>query len=128
MTNRSCVISSDDMNGAELSLALQLINAVRERCGLNGLQEIPKGVAPDSENEISRSCPLAKAIPNTIVASDYVRTTSRVTAEALSMSFGEPVQSFIEFPGEFVIDLPKVLIDFVAHYDHYLFPQFIEES
>lgn len=116
------------MNNEDISLALQLINAVRERCGLNGLQEIPKGVTPDSENEISRSCPLARAIPNTIVASDYVRTPRRETAEALSMSFGEPVQSFIEFPGEFVIDLPKVLIDFVAYYDHYLLPQFIEES
>jgi hypothetical protein len=116
------------MNNEELSLALQLINAVRERCGLSRLQEIPKGVAPDSENAISRLCPLAKAIPNTIVASDYIRTSNLETAEALSLSFAEPLQSFVEFPGEFVIDLPKVLTDFIAHYDHYLLPQFIEES
>jgi hypothetical protein len=116
------------MNNEELSLALHYINAVRERCGMISVAEIPKGVAPDSVNEISRSCPLARAIPNTVIALDYARTPDHRTAEALSQSFGAPLQIYIEFPGEFVIDLPDALLDFVARYDEGRLPQFIEYS
>lgn len=115
------------MSNEELSLALQIINSVRERCGLTPLSEIPKGVAPDSDNEISRSCPLARAIPDTVIAFEYVRTPIRQTAGALSQSFGNPIQTFVEFPGEFVVDLPNALADFVAHYDRNELPQFIEK-
>ncbi len=114
------------MNNEELSLALQIINCVRERCCLTPLSEIPKGVAPDSDNEISRSCPLARAIPDTVIAVEYVRTPKRQTAEALSQSFGEPIQAFVEFPGEFVVDLPNSLAEFVACYDRFELPQLIE--
>jgi hypothetical protein len=116
------------MNNEELSLTLRYINTVRERCDLTPLTEIPKGVAPDSANEISRSCPLARAIPNTVIALEYARTPDHRTAEALSQSFGAPPQTLIEFPGEFVIDLPEALLDFVASYDDGRLPQFIEES
>jgi len=116
------------MSNEELSLVLRYINAVRYRCGLSLLPEIPKGVAPDSEEEIGRSCPLARAVPNTIIAGEYARTTDQRTAEALSRAFGKAVQSLIEFPGEFVVDLPEVMIDFVARYDSYLLPQFVEQS
>lgn len=115
------------MNNEELSLALQIINGVRERCGLTPLSEIPKGIAPDSDKELGKSCPLARAIPDTVIAVEYVRTPNLQTAEALSLSFREPIQIFVEFPGEFVIDLPQALADFVAHYDHDELPQFIEK-
>ncbi len=114
------------MNNEELSLALHLINSIRERCGLTPLSEIPKGIAPDSENELGKSCPLARAIPETVIAAEYVRTPNRQTAGALSQSFGNPIQTFVEFPREFVIDLPNALADFVAHYDRYELPQLIE--
>lgn len=114
------------MNDEELLLVLQVINAVRERCGLDLLPEIPKGLRPDGEHDIGRSCPLARAIPRTVVAADYVRTPDRQTAEALSSSFKHPVQNFVEFPGEFVIDLPDSLAAFVACYDRCELPQFIE--
>jgi len=116
------------MNDGGLSLTLRCINAVRKRCGLFPLTEIPKGVAPDSEKEIGKSCPLARAIPNTVIAAEYARTPDRQTAEALSQSFGVPLQTFIEFPGEFVIDLPEALLSFVARYDDHQLSQFIEES
>jgi hypothetical protein len=116
------------MNNEELSLALRYINAVRKRCGMNSLAEIPKGVTPDSVNEISRSCPLARAIPNTVIAAEYARTPDRQTAVALSRSFRMPLQTLIEFPDEFVIDLPDALLEFVARYDAGQLPQFIEES
>ncbi len=115
------------MNNEELSLALHLINSIRERCGLTPLSEIPKGVTPDSENELGKSCPLARAIPETVIAAEYVRTPNRQTAGALSQSFGKPIQTFVEFPREFVVDLPNALADFVAHYDRYELPQFIEK-
>jgi hypothetical protein len=116
------------MNDEELILTLRYINAVRERCGLIPLAEIPKGVAPDSANEIARLCPLARAIPNTVIALEYARTPDRQTAEALSQSFGVRLQTLIEFPGELVIDLPDALLEFVARYDDGWLPQFIEES
>lgn len=65
------------MTDVELFLTLRYINAVRRRCDLIPLAEIPKGVAPDSANEISRSCPLARAIPNTVIALEYARTPDR---------------------------------------------------
>ena len=116
------------MSDEELTITLHYINAVRERRSLMPLTEIPKGVAPDNEREISRSCPLARAIPNTVIATDFVRTPDQQTAEALSQSFGMPLQTFIEFPGEFVVDLPEALMDFIARYDDGRLSQFIEES
>ncbi len=116
------------MGEEEFSLVLQYINAVREHCGLNPLLEIPKGSAPDGTDELSRSCPLARAIPNTVIALEYARTSDRKTAKALSQTFGVPLQIFIEFPGESVADLPEVLMDFIVHYDNHQLPQFIEES
>jgi len=116
------------MNDEELSLTLRYINAVRNRCGLILLATIPRGIAPDSLEEIGRLCPLARAIPNTVIAVDFVRTPDQRMAEALSQSFGMPLQTFIEFPGEFVIDLPEALMDFIARYDDGQLPQFIEES
>ncbi|MEP7341674.1 MAG: hypothetical protein ABI977_28335 [Acidobacteriota bacterium] len=77
-----------EMDEEELSLVLQYINAVRERCFLNPLMEIPKGIAPDGTDGLSRSCPLARAIPNTVIAREYARTPDRKTAKALSQSFG----------------------------------------
>ncbi len=115
------------MNDEELSLTLRYINAVRDQCDLIPLAEIPRGVVPDSLEEIGRSCPLARAIPNTVIAAEYARTPDRRTAEALSQSFEAPLQTFIEFPGEFVIDLPDALLEFVARYDDGRLPQFIEE-
>lgn len=114
------------MNHEELSLVLQFINAARERCSLDPLSEIPKGSAPDGENDPGLTCPLARSFPHTIIAADYARTPCRQMAEALSLSFGEAVQTFVEFPGEFVVDLPELLIDFIAHYDQHELPQFIE--
>jgi hypothetical protein len=114
------------MNHEELSLVLQFINAARERCGLDQLSEIPKGAAPDGENDPGLTCPLARSFPQTFIAADYARTPCRQTAEALSLSFGEAAQTFVEFPGEFVVDLPELLIDFIAHYDQHELPQFIE--
>jgi hypothetical protein len=115
------------MNDEELTMTLRYINAVRKRCGLIPLAEIPKGISPDSVDQIGRSCPLARAIPNTVIAAEYVRTPDPRTAKALSQSFGAPLQTFIEFPGEFVIDLPEALLSFVARYDDRQLPQFIEE-
>lgn len=114
------------MNHEELSLVLQFINAVRERCGLEPLPGIPKGAAPDGVDDPGVTCPLARSFPQTVLAADYVRTPCRRTAGALSLSFGETVQTFVEFPGEFVVDLPELLIDFIAHYDQHELPQFIE--
>jgi hypothetical protein len=114
------------MNQEELSIVLQSINAVRERCGLNPLPEIPKGATPDGENDPGLTCPLARSFPQTVIAADYVRTPCRRTAEALSLSFGEAVQAFVEFPGEYVVDLPELLIDFVVQFDQHELPQFVE--
>lgn len=114
------------MNHEELSLVLQSINDVRERCGLEPLAGIPKGSAPDGVNDPGVTCPLARSFPQTVIAADYVRTPCRQTAAALSLSFGEAVQTFVEFSGEFVVDLPELLIDFIAHYDQHELPQFIE--
>lgn len=116
------------MNDKELSLALQYVNTVREHCDLKPLTEIPKGVPPDSAEEIGRLCPLARSLPNTVIAVDFVRTPDQRTAEALSQSFRMPVQTLIEFPGEFIIDLPDALLNFVARYDDGQLPQFIEQS
>ena len=114
------------MNHEELSLVLHFINAARERCGLEPLPGIPKGAEPDGVNDPGVTCPLARSFPQTVVAADYIRTPCQQTAEALSLSFGEAVQTFVEFPGEFVIDLPELLIDFIACYDQHELPQFIE--
>lgn len=114
------------MSDEELLLALQYINAVRERCGLSLLTEIPKGAAPDTADELSLLCPLAKAIPRSVIGDQYVRTTDRQIAEALAQSFEKPIYTMIEFPSEFVIDLPNALAEFVAHYDRDELPQFIE--
>ena len=114
------------MNEEELLLALQYINAVRERCGLGLLTEIPKGAVPDTADELSLMCPLARAIPRSVIGDQYVRTADRQIAEALTQSFEKPIYTLIEFPNEFVIDLPDVLLAFVNHYDHGWLPQFIE--
>ena len=114
------------MNHEELSLVLQSINDVRERCDLEPLLGIPKGAEPDGVNDPGVTCPLARSFPQTVVAADYIRTPCQQTAEALSLSFGETVQTFVEFPGEFAIDLPELLIDFIACYDQHELPQFIE--
>ena len=108
-------------------MALQYINAVRVRCGLNVLTEIPKGAAPDTADELSLACPLARAIPQSVIGDQYVRTAERQVAEALAQSFEKPIQTFVEFPGEFVVDLPNTLAEFVAHYDRDELPQFIEK-
>ena len=113
------------MSNEELSLALQYINAVRARCGLNLLTKIPKGVAPDTADELSLLCPLARAIPQSVIGDQYIRTAERQVAEALATSFVKPIYTFIEFPNEFVVDLPDVLLAFVNHYDHGWLPQFI---
>ncbi|MEP7342644.1 MAG: hypothetical protein ABI977_33255 [Acidobacteriota bacterium] len=114
------------MNEEELIRVLQTINAVRAGCGFDPLPEILKGAAPDGENDPGVTCPLARSFPQMVIAADYIRTPCRRTAEALSLSFGEAAQTFVEFPGEFVIDLPELLIDFIAHYDQHELPQFIE--
>ncbi len=114
------------MSDEELSLALQYINAVRARCGLTLLTEIPKGAAPDTADELSLMCPLARAIPRSVIGDQYVRTAERQIAEALAQSFGKPICTLIEFPNEFVVDLPDVLLAFINHYDHGWLPQFIE--
>lgn len=125
-TGETTMQEKDVMSDEELSLTLQYINAVRVRCGLSLLTAIPKGAAPDSENELGNSCPLARAIPDTIVAVEYARTPNRQTAEALAQSFEKPIQTFVEFPEEFVVDLPNALADFVAQYDRDELPQFIQ--
>ena len=114
------------MSDEELSLALQYINAVRAHCGLSLLTEIPKGTAPDTADDLSLMCPLARAIPRSVIGEQYVRTAERQIAEALAQSFEKPIYTLIEFPNEFVIDLPDVLLAFVNHYDHGWLPQFIE--
>lgn len=116
------------MNDEELLLALQYINAVRERCGLNLLTDIPKGAAPDAAVKLSLTCPLATAIPQSLIGDQYVRTAEEQMAEALAQSFGKPIYTMIEFPKEFVVDLPDVLISFISHYDQGWLPQFIEAS
>lgn len=116
------------MDDEENSLALRYVNAAREHCGLKPLTEIPKGVSPDGAQEIGRMCPLARSLPHTIIAAEYARTADRRTAEALSLSFGAPLQTFVEFPGEFVVDLPGALMKFVARYDDQQLPQFIEQA
>lgn len=113
------------MNQQELFFVLQSINAVRAGCSLEPLSEIPKGAAPDGENEPGLTCPLARSFPQTFIAADYVRTPCQQMAEALSVSFGEAVQTFGEFPGEFIVDLPELLIDFMACYDQHELPQFV---
>ncbi|MBS1789668.1 MAG: hypothetical protein JST85_18230 [Acidobacteria bacterium] len=113
------------MSDEELSLTLQYINAVRARCGLTLLTEIPKGAAPDTADELSLLCPLARALPQSVIGDQYVRTAERQVAEALSASFVKPLYTFIEFPKEFVVDLPDVLLAFVNHYDLGWLPQFI---
>lgn len=112
----------------DLSLVLQYINAVRARCGLTLLTEIPKGVAPDTADGLSLKCPLARAIPRSVIGDQYVRTWEEQMAEALAQSFGKPIYTLIEFPKEFVVDLPDVLISFISHYDQGWLPQFIEAS
>jgi len=113
------------MSEEELSLTLQYINAVRVRCGLSLLAAIPKGAAPDTAGELSLMCPLARAIPRSVIGDQYVRTAERQVAEAVSASFVKPIYTFIEFPNEFIVDLPDVLLAFVNHYDHGWLPQFI---
>lgn len=115
------------MSDEELLLALQYINAVRERCGLGLLTEIPKGAVPDTADELSLMCPLARAIPRSVIGDQYVRTADRQIAEALAQSFEKPIYTMIEFPSEFVIDLPNALAKFVAQYDRHELPQFIEQ-
>jgi hypothetical protein len=114
------------MNDEQLSEVLQYINAVRAQCGLNPLMQIPAGVAPDTADELSRMCPLARAIPQSVIGDSYVRTADRQTAEALAQSFAKPISTLIEFPGEFVVDLPDALLAFINHYDNGWLPQFIE--
>lgn len=114
------------MSDEELSLALRYINAVRTRCGLNLLTEIPKGSAPDTAGELSLLCPLARAIPRSVIGDQYVRTADRQVAAALSASFVKPIYTLIEFPNEFVVDLPAVLLAFINHYDEGWLPQFVE--
>lgn len=116
------------MSDEELSLVLQYINAVRTHCNLHPLTEIPKGIAPDTAGELSLMCPLAKAIPKTVIGDEYIRTPDRQTAEALAQSFKKPFKALIEFPDEFVIDLPETLLAFINHYDHGWLPQFIEAT
>lgn len=113
------------MSDEELSLTLQYINAVRKRCGLSLLTEIPKGAAPDTADELSLLCPLARALPQSVIGDQYVRTAERKVAEAFSASFVKPIYTFIEFPDEFVVDLPDVLLAFINHYDQGWLPQFI---
>ena len=116
------------MSDEEPSLALHYINAVRMRCGLNLLTEIPQGAASDTTDELSLLCPLAKAIPRSVIGDQYVRTAERQVAESLAASFATPICTLIEFPNEFVVDLPDVLVAFINHYDHGRLPQFIEAS
>ena len=116
------------MSDEDLILVLRYINAVRYRRGLKLLAEIPKGVDPDSLEEIGRSCPIAKAIPNTVIALEYARTPDWQTAVAMSRAFGKSSQGYVEFPGEFVVDLPPVLMDFIARYEYNLLPEFVEQS
>ena len=116
------------MSDEELSLTLQYINAVRAHCGLNLLTEIPKGAAPDTEDKLSLLCPLARAIPHSVIGDQYIRTTEREVAEALAASFEKLIYTLIEFPNEFAVDLPDVLIAFINHYDCGWLPQFIEAS
>jgi hypothetical protein len=73
-------------------------------------------------------CPLARAIPRSVIGDQYARTAERQIAEALAASFEKPIQTLIEFPNEFIVDLPDVLLAFINHYDHGWLPQFIEES
>ncbi|MBL8190651.1 MAG: hypothetical protein JNK38_21710 [Acidobacteria bacterium] len=113
------------MSDEELSLVPQYIIAARVRCGLSQLAAIPKGAAPDTEDKLSLLCPLAKAIPRSVIGDQYARTAERQVAEALSASFVKPIYTLIEFPNEFVVDLPDVLLAFVNHYDHGWLPQFI---
>jgi hypothetical protein len=113
------------MSDKELSLVLQYLNAVRARCDLTLLTEIPEGAAPDTSGELSLTCPLARAIPRSVIGDQHVRTAERQVAEALSASFVKPIHTFIEFPNEFVVDLPDVLLAFVNHYDHGWLPQFV---
>lgn len=114
------------MDTEKLSQVLHYINAVRTHCGMDQLLELPKGAAPDTAGELSRMCPLARAIPQTVIGADYIRTSDRQTAEALSRSFAKPLHGMIEFPGEFAIDLPDALLTFINQYDEGQLPQFIE--
>ena len=116
------------MSDEDIILVLRYINATRYRRGLKLLAEIPKGVEPDSIEEIGRSCPIARAIPNTVIALEYACTADWRTAVAMSRAFGKSIQDYFEFPGEFVVDLPPVLMDFITRYDYDLLPQFVERS
>ncbi len=116
------------MSDEELLLALQYVNAVRMRCSLDALTEIPKGAAPDTAAELSLLCPLARAIPRSVIGDQYIRTAERQIAEALAASFEKPIYTLLEFLNEFVVDLPDVLVAFINHYDHGWLPQFIEAS
>lgn len=115
------------MDIAELSQVLQIINAVRAQCGLTALPEIPQGTSPDDAG-LSRMCPLAHALPQTVIGADFARTADRQMAEAMSQSFARPLYGMIEFPGEFALDLPAALLAFIQQYDEGLLPQFTEAN
>lgn len=115
------------MNTAELTQVLRLINAVRRQCDLPALAEIPQGTSPDTA-DLSRMCPLAHALPQTVIGADFARTTDRKMAEAMSRAFARPLYGMIEFPGEFALDLPEALLAFLHQYDEGLLPQFIEAN
>lgn len=73
------------------------------------------------------TCPLARSWPQAVIAADFVRTPCQQTAKALSLSFGgEAMQTFVEFPGEFVVDLPELLMEFIAQFDQHELPLFVE--
>lgn len=114
------------MNETELLQVLQIINAVRAQSGLPALKEIPQGTAPEAAEELSRMCPLARAWPVAVIGENYVRTTSAPFAEVLRTVFNQPLYGIPEFPGEFALDLPAVLVAFVTQYDEGHLPQFIK--
>ena len=114
------------MDTDELAQVLAYLNAVRAHCGLLPLAKIPLGAAPDATNELSRQCPLAQALPQTVVGADFLRTPDRQRAEALSQAFTKPLYGMIEFPGEYALDLPEVWSAFIQQYDEGHLPQFIK--
>ena len=112
-----------------LSRVLQYINAVRERYGLPLLAEIPKGASPNnSESELGRDCPLARAIPGIWVSNTYVLASNGRLAVILSAVFEQPAKTIPLFPDGFVIHLPEVLIEFVDSYNRQSLPQFVDNN
>ncbi len=114
------------MDETELLQVLQIINAVRTQCGLSALAKIPQGAAPEAAEELSRMCPLARAWSLAVIGENFVRTTSESFAEVLRTVFNQPLYGIPEFPGEFALDLPAVLVAFVTQYDEGHLPQFIK--